>query len=1355
MGLDRVNRNNSILFDIQLAVAMGEWERLNSIVEREWPNRNQLNSDVLMALARCAYHQGDTRNRALPLAKLASANAPSNPVIQLAAYWLYFELGKDDEADSNLFTRALENSTPKDGPLWKKDADELVHEWVPNQRRKLRELDSMVTTGKLPLGVATSLMNQPLVAILLDLPSAHDADEMARFQTLVPIISGVRDRVELECGCTIGFDISTIMVVWHLGLLETIVNSIGHTKLSHELMTHLFAERNAAKFHQPSRVQTAHRIKELVDDGLLDVVGDAPSRSSSLESEVGTALAGLLTRADEHEGLLICNLPITRIGSLRREPANVDEYRERLFSPADLCDFLFKEGLIDKQLHLKASALLAQRGQFSSGCAFPQTSAKTDLYLDEISASNLENAEVLTAIARGDRFQLHIHRSTFFEANSLINVGRKGTQLAKQVEDIRTVLLQGIEQGKVSFLEATQQTIESEETATHYLNSTESLIASSHLCDVICIDDRYINSYSNVDNGTGSLTPTICSVDLLNHLKVSGTISQDEYFLAKHRLRSARYAYVHLETEELLFWLKSTNFDAEGVLESAELRTLRRSFNAFSTQRFVNDQEAPQIVGNITETAINSIRELWQDSSVAIAQVKHLASWTWKNLVLSTFGLKYFERGQSVDVLKSHISLGISLLLEPPRVESADRLDDYTNWVNQFIIAPLRVSNSEVIKQSVLLTIDHIAAYEKHSKEWGNLFLLGLPELEREYAIAENPTFANRCGFLHGPVITLGGRFEIRESDLYNGVRAVLKSNQPAEITTLSGRSAVLNLVEQGGFSIGWSDQDGPEIRIQMPELLVLSPNGADRVKSLQKSIEALGPTSPDFRDYVDEIRRRELKNNEVSQILGEHLNGVATAQQKLTSKLQTGLFLDAGDFSPKSIGYLERYCGPLPGNVDIETYLEHILIPYRKELIARDFTQGFDICCLGGLRHVLYPGNWIGNYSDDVVWCTLEKLNFKNNPMAALAALDVALHRVHDDRFAHFASLFIERLLDENLGHPSAISVYRLLGMLFAFQLNLIGRLPQASTQPNYWRRMCAWMQTGLIMRSVTSRLEDARTINLDELEKWFAQRETVAGNLPTLVGLRTEPLLLTDLSGGQSIRMEVIKRLFKIKELHEGEERRVPHSSQIESAWNQLVSDGLKVFLPPLGPLDTHIPPTATLRADFMGLVKSVRPESTLNLLAVQSQHFILGEPAREFVCLRMRSIEPTRIEDPEGFLSIFFELNQASVIASANRDAQIADSIGTVIKRIASVIEKPEHLDASITVLLQTAAAFSDIKEWFGWMKSILVHVAEAIPETSETCIRRLMGYFHAFETALPVEMWFHLEAVRVMSARAFRI
>ena len=246
-----LNRNieqGNLGLGIDLAIASGDWEALGAIVDRAWGQRDALNPYRLMGLAQLMGEQDATPNRALQLARSAADKVPNDPQILMGAYGLYLHLGREADADQDWLRRANELSSGDKGPLFQVSLHDLVTKRLPEHQDHLRDVERKWLAGQLPITCAAGRHNVPLARLLLHFPVQNAALSDGRRRAILPIMSGGRSPIELQETWKVGLDVTSIMVLFHIGLLAKALDAFHHVKLAPNIMQHLFRERGEYLF---------------------------------------------------------------------------------------------------------------------------------------------------------------------------------------------------------------------------------------------------------------------------------------------------------------------------------------------------------------------------------------------------------------------------------------------------------------------------------------------------------------------------------------------------------------------------------------------------------------------------------------------------------------------------------------------------------------------------------------------------------------------------------------------------------------------------------------------------------------------------------------------------------------------------------------------------------------------------------------------------------------------------------------------------------------------------------------------------------------------------------------------------
>ena len=1343
--------HDDLRLEINIAISSGDWERVPAILDREWPRRDSLDPETLMSLAQLAGQNGQTSDRAIQLSKLAAQKASDDPRILAAAVWLHFQLGRDDEADPSWLARASELSSADKGPLWPVDLQDLVAEWIPRRRDYLRKVERKWLSGEIPIGLAADRFNKSLATLLLHIPEQNTTEMDGRRRMILPIIAGGRNPVALQEDWTIGLDVTSILVLSHLDLLETAVDAFHHVKLGPDVMEFLFREKSEVRFHQPSRIRAAKQVQQLQSRGQLRAADNLAVPPNALTEEVGLELAELLQMARHENGKVVCALPIHRVGSLMEQTADTSEYDDLILSTMDICTLLHDEGKIDEATYQRASLFLRSQNQ-SQHANPPPSVLNAPIYVDGLALTYLQDARILQALV-GAGLDVRIHQSVLGEMHVLIGAGDVGDDLVEKIERIRHVLRNALESGSASFVPRTTDQNKRVKNDAIRFQVTASLVAGSADYSALCIDDRYINSHPVFTEPTGRSISVVCVSDVLRYLISRSRIDVADYWTARHKLRESGLAFVRLDSDELTHWLKAARVDNNQLSESAELRILRQTLARIDSIDVANPSEMLALSSDVHRTCKQTVVNLWEDSSLTSERAAVLSSWVWRNLIVTaTWPHKHTEQSNIKDLIQELISLRLGHLLLPTATQPQDRHVHYTHWIERNVLGPLRPANAEVIDKALTVALEAISALDE-DRAYGHLFLGNLPETLRSRVLEHDPEFGRHSGFENQKVFSIGTNLKLADRNLFAAAREASVTSKNISVQDIAGKEVSVGLdLKDQNIVVKWFDPESGHHQVPFPQLALLSPKHDTRIAALHGLIERFGPTAQDFQELLKNIGSREANQHELSAIFDEWTKGVATIQANLLQKIKHGSGINVVDIIPQSLSYFERFCGPVPSTREPESYFDEILISHRKTLLNRNLGLGLDICCLGALRDDLAPGQWVDAIDDDAIWNALSLCHTESNPFSLLAALDIALYRQEDHRFREFSVKAVAKLLDEQLGRQDGTDLYRLLTIVVDLVLNRINLLQTGPIYPGYWKRMCSWMQAGLVARALA---DSPSPIDLDALQQWAHGNTVVAGDYAGLVSARKEPMLSAERISSDVLRHKILGRLQILKSRHENEGRQVPRVEDIDRALDQSKdSNQAPAFAYFPGPLEGHRRPTQLVPEGISEKIKNTWKDSTmlfsLERLVITSHLFALRKAEIERALQAVKSIEKNDASVKSHENLILLEL--ASIIAAANRETMLADGIADAIVRAAPGISEEKDIQTILRIMLRAATAYEAHDEWFKWLEERLASIALHLPPPPNKCLRMFLDHLESIGTVLPMNSWFHIRAQSVASSGA---
>ena len=1349
--LEGPEATDALSLDFNIAIASGDWERTATIAEREWQRRDSHDGETLIRLAQIAGRQGHSPERALAFARLATDKSPDNPQVLAAAYWLHFRLGRDEETDRNWLIRAFELSSDEEGPLWSTDLRTVVTVWIPERHERLAEVEKKWLAGEIPNGVAASLFNMPLTHLLIQMPETNANLSDNRRTGVVPIAFGGRSAVELRRDWSVGLDLSSILVLHYVGLLEPVFDEFRQIKIAPDVMLCLLQEQDRVGFHQPSRVRAGQQVRTLCNQQRLRVTADLGAPPGDISEEVGKELAALLQAARQSDGKVVCVLPIHRPDSLMEKEADTADWEDLIVTLPDFCNLLHEQGRMDVATHERARLFLQSQGQPEHGKP-DATVLDGPIFLDGLALTYLQNAKVLVQIGAA-RLDLQLHPEFIDLMDEFVRAGDLGDDLAAEIDGIRHVLRSAVESGRASYLPRKGGPDDSALNRNDQFLATQSLLAAAADCDALCVDDRFVTSKEGlvVSERPDSPLPIACTLDLLRFLVNRGRLTPGDHWTSRHRLRAGGLVVIPFEDDELSHWLKAVNVEDGHLVESAELRAIRQSTARTVNLVLANPTEITSFLENLLKRCASVVRALWNDESLSIDSTGAISDWIWRHLMVTTIGNERLAE-KPTDLIRISIVQRVSLLLLPPVIESEERRVGYRDWIQRAVLKSLRLANEELIEESLDSLCDMIHAQDSEEKIYGNIFLEQLPQAERHYLMTRYPDRTVQWGYKTAKTFDLDADVSIIDEEVFTAARDVLSGVEARTVQTLAGEHVSVRLDPEDHNVVLEFGKEESRYRTSIPELSVLSPHPEARIATLRSLLERFGPTAPDLSTFFSALELQQPDDQELSVIFHELMRGVVAVQGSLLSKIQQERSLGLEDILPQDIAYFEKFVGPLPGTESPESYLHDVLVPYRRALLVRDLMTGLDICCLGALRDDLCPGQWVEDLDNDELWEALSACDTEGSPFSLLGALDVALYRQDDERFREFAQHAVAKLCDDGLGQPEGVDVYRLFWLLVQIAFNHIHLVKGCTKQPGFWKRMSAWMQAQFVTRAL---MKAPGSVDVNRMNEWFESNLVLVGAHAELVDARQEPMLvLTRRMSAADVRSEVIGRLAVLKSRHEHEGRMVPLAEEVDSALNRAHErgEGLKCFFP--GPLEGHRRPTSPADADVSEALHEtlldVADPTTWNVIGNASHIHALADseltPARE----ALREIG-NRNDDAE-IRNLLLSLELGSIVAKTNRDTLLAEAISDAITHLSGSISDKDDVWMILPICLQAAAAFEEHDEWFNWLEETLARIASSLPGLPSRSLWEFLEQLDVLETILPIDSWFHRRARSIASVGA---
>lgn len=911
--------------------------------------------------------------------------------------------------------------------------------------------------------------------------------------------------------------------------------------------------------------------------------------------------------------------------------------------------------------------------------------------------------------------------------------------LGEQIEELARHISKSIESGTVSIPRHPVSESRPQEFG-FKRDSGDILVLMASECDVVCIDDPQYNRRKDLHDAGRHSVPVACTVDLLRALVETDAIAKYDYWMARHRLREFGFVAIMPDAEELHHWLKESFARDQKMRESIELRTIRHSIALFAQNCKSNTSEANGLLRMSTDVCSEAINKLWDDESISVQNSTLGSDWIWSHVspLRALGGISITANAIRMTAIRfvAHFLI--------PRDRKQDREAKYIGWIDRSILPTLQCANPSIIDQSVDLIAESILHGEQYDDAYGHIFLKKLPKILVNRLLDRRPEFGNQWGFQMSRMITFDSGPSISIMDLIRNTRMAYAGNTDVPFTDDSGRRGVVLLDQQSKLVlVEWTDEHGMQRKMPMPQLMLLCPSDELRLGTAHSVVQFLGATVGDKRQLLGDLVSRTATDEEMSQISNEFSNGMKALQEKLHGRVLHHSNIDVDAVILPSIMYFERLVGSQPKDVHPDTYVQDVIVPYRKGLLHLNLRSGLEIACLGFLSDSLAPSEWVKDCSNDEVWEALSGFDYSSSPFVLLAALDVALCRQEDKRYQELAKTAMKKLCDRSFGRSDTFDTYEALHVVIELVENKLNTLESGAIIPGYWKRTAAWMQAALFVGYLAN---DGSPENMDSLREFGFSNMTVAGRYARIAGARVEPLAFAARTTSDLMYAYLIERLRLLMSRHRRLGHLVPRPNGAGVTFPGLDAFDELAILGLPGPLDGHRIPAKQVPPELAKTrLASADPDSVdfpWQTFVTLSQTHILD--AGQITVFRAAVQRLLSDDTDRGYAELMQYVDYSSMVAAARRDSALADAVANLIVRLAAIEHEPSQLAQMMGCLLQTAAAHSDQNAWSEWLEERLAQMANQLPPPPSESSRVFADLLDELGSVLPVDSWVHLRA-----------
>ena len=668
------DNHNTRQLRVSILIELGRWSELEPFLQSELSARDNRSSRTLMSAAQLATALESPST--LPLIRASLDKKDQSPHLFLAAYLAALKMGAERSAEVNGWLKAAIDGSDENGPVWTRDIDDPVQLMRETQERS-EKLNAMIMAAELPLSVAAKSLNVELSAIYLGQVWENRQNPDPREHNLIPAYAGNRLFWNLPDDPVISFDVTSLLTLQSIGILDKALNAFCQVVLPAGTMSQIFQDYSLARHAQPSRVQQAQEIKRLIAAQTL-TVKKSDHAGEELEGEVGPEFARLYQAATKTDGYVIYTSPLHPPGKLK-ETVDPSRFVDRLVSPKGLIAKLKDSGdLSDTVAHQAKMAIFGSGEEWPSE---PSLVSGRPLYLSMTACHYLADAEILHRL-KSVFGQLIILPDVEELANREIADNTRAAAVRGQIEQLRASVAAAIESGTIRIGKLTSEaTAESEDEDTRReIGPLFNALHDISGADIFVCDDRALNKIGTFVDKEGASVNTAISLDVLRHLAVRSAITNDEFQSAIEKLYDGGFALVPVDFQELVKAACASNWN---VGPNVTLRQIRNSIHLPLVRGLIKlPEERHWFRTSVLSIAI-AIRHVWTEIADA-DHAKRAATYLYEMIPdVRAWSAKDKSTDRDVwvqEVTRSAVYMfGIAFMLAESHIEK------YQNWFDNYV----------------------------------------------------------------------------------------------------------------------------------------------------------------------------------------------------------------------------------------------------------------------------------------------------------------------------------------------------------------------------------------------------------------------------------------------------------------------------------------------------------------------------------------------------------------------------------------------------------------------------------------------------------------------------------------------
>jgi hypothetical protein len=880
----------------QVYFSIGDFRRL-SVVARSLLRLPDLGYERCLRLGWQTQWEDPTVAREL-WRRAIGAGIPDEAVIP--AIQLGYALGLDAELDTLIVRMQVLGRERKSG-IQAATLEEII-EYTRQFQQHAAELFGAYDRAETPIHFLGQQLNIPLAEFYHNRLDRVRASEDLSAEPYLLARYGGRPATEgakaASRGWRLNLDISALLLAAHFDFLSMVETAYRPLRISSHAIPSLVRMRDQLTTNQPKKLEAGELILNCVANGavsLLKTLDDATTVLADMPASLSEKWKLLFAAADQIDGgFLVEFIPIPTVDGTVPLTSLPPTAQPKIINCRTIIEALYVHGPLSTSEY---SAVLRQFGSEGGAPVFDVPSPGANLIFSGTTIELLATSGALAFAC--EQFKCYIDSSEIEKLRNEQAIAAHQAESAQWVAELIDRVSRGVSDGRYEVIVPAEPLEREQE---RYDPDAACLMSLLHFApddnDVLWIDDRWANQHLQ-----GGTVRIVDIVDVLRALIADGALQEGQYYELLSQLRSSNVWFLPIEKSEILYYLSRARIDEAGVVETNELKALRRGISSMILRCALMDKPSPQqaasgiyaegkVVLGLIRAVSDALAETWATGDTDQARVAR-SDWILENLYVDQHILRRLAGFQATADEEMSLTAGrFALLISrvfsiPIASDRGERAGDYINWlVRRILDGPLTnetglVEKTAEVVKGIFLEVAPKSLRNKRARAIMatlHRHFESLPGPIRDQ-LSRDADFAKQMRLRKTMIVDLEGvRFE--RASFLRGAREAVNGRR-AEVSEIRGRDVFvfepLQGEDEGKGFLFRPRKDAPVGQVTEPLLGLLRDSPSLREQILWRNRPMFDMPVADFDGFVadvastEDVERRMDKAEEATTRSGEY----------------------------------------------------------------------------------------------------------------------------------------------------------------------------------------------------------------------------------------------------------------------------------------------------------------------------------------------------------------------------------------------------------------------------------------------------------------------------------------------------